>query len=122
MKQKTDYSEQKHAYYEAHKDEIKKRSKEWASENPEKRKAIRHKYHVNNAERESAKDRQWRLDHPGRKRAHYLAESSIPLNAECDYCGKPARDRHHPDYSQPLKVVHLCKKCHGKIHAEEKIG
>ena len=31
-------------------------------------------------------------------------------------CGATEVEAHHPDYSQPLKVLWLCKKCHVNLH------
>ena len=36
----------------------------------------------------------------------------------CVDCGKPAEEYHHEDYSKPLDVEALCKKCH--IRRKEK--
>lgn len=75
--------------------------------------------------------REWRSEHP----QYWLAEQ-IANNAQrdgklhkpacCEGCGLPKRlEKHHPDYSQPLLVVWLCKPCHAiadkirrKIEAE----
>jgi ribosomal protein S27AE len=34
----------------------------------------------------------------------------------CETCGAPETEAHHDDYSQPLAVRWLCKKCHGLVH------
>ena|SRR3990167_2989851 len=40
----------------------------------------------------------------------------IPLNTLCSICHKNyAKERHHPDYSKPLDVLFVCKKCHERI-------
>ena len=39
----------------------------------------------------------------------------------CDYCGELAQ-KHHPDYSKPLLVQWLCKKCHQAFHAIERVA
>ena len=38
---------------------------------------------------------------------------------DCQRCGNPKAQKHHPDYSKPLKVIWLCRKCHNLIHREE---
>jgi ribosomal protein S27AE len=35
----------------------------------------------------------------------------------CEVCGREKVDAHHDDYSQPLKVRWLCRRCHGQHHA-----
>ena len=45
----------------------------------------------------------------------------IPKNYLCEICNKNiAADRHHSDYSMPLKVKLLCKNCHIGLHNEKK--
>jgi 5-methylcytosine-specific restriction endonuclease McrA len=38
----------------------------------------------------------------------------------CSHCGEKAKtEAHHHDYSKPLDVAFLCKKCHGIIHRKK---
>jgi hypothetical protein len=36
----------------------------------------------------------------------------------CERCGKPSSqlDKHHEDYSRPLEVKFLCRRCHKAVH------
>ena len=36
----------------------------------------------------------------------------------CADCGGEKAQKHHPNYSKPLEVVWLCRKCHLKRHIE----
>lgn len=37
---------------------------------------------------------------------------------ECSNCHNSCKpEEHHPDYSKPLHVIWLCKKCHIHLHA-----
>lgn len=35
---------------------------------------------------------------------------------DCEACGKPNAEAHHVDYSQPLNVRWLCRRCHAHEH------
>lgn len=35
----------------------------------------------------------------------------------CQRCGSQHAQKHHPDYSQPLRVLWLCHSCHRTAHA-----
>lgn len=42
-----------------------------------------------------------------------LQAGKLKRKTKCEECGKKTRlEKHHPDYSKPLEVVWLCKKCH----------
>lgn len=34
----------------------------------------------------------------------------------CEQCGHPESQMHHHDYTKPLEVHHLCRKCHDSLH------
>ncbi len=72
--------------------------------------------------------RSWRKDHPltgeARQRANarayarvYTARGLLPI-LPCAVCGAAA-ERHHPDYTQPLQVIWLCKVHHREHHRHE---
>ncbi len=43
----------------------------------------------------------------------------IPKGYLCERCyDKPATNRHHKDYLNPLEVILLCGSCHKQIHLE----
>ena len=45
-----------------------------------------------------------------------LIKAGIILRQPCEICGTENGNAHHPDYSQPLKIVWLCQKHHAEIH------
>jgi len=40
----------------------------------------------------------------------------IPKGTTCFFCSNLAEERHHEDYSKPLIILFVCKKCHRRIH------
>ena len=56
------------AYYQAHRDEILNRYKQWIKEHPEKRREYERRYRLRNPDKALAKNRRkvrrWRLRHP----------------------------------------------------------
>jgi len=47
---------------------------------------------------------------------------NIPLkDKKCNVCGTTSDlQRHHEDYSRPLEIIILCRKCHNKLHQDRK--
>lgn len=53
------------------------------------------------------------------KYCQILARDHYGKATKCMKCGLVAKhgiEWHHPDYSKPLEVIPLCKKCHGLAH------
>ena len=44
----------------------------------------------------------------------------LPRKDRCERCGAGGKgvrlNRHHPDYSDPLRIVWLCTSCHADVH------
>lgn len=47
-------------------------------------------------------------------------ENGIIVKENCRLCGSPDSEMHHGDYSKPLDVSWLCKKCHHEFHVLER--
>lgn len=67
----------------------------------------------------------YRSKNPDKYNAHKLVTSAVacgrllPKNA-CELCGVVCKtEGHHADYSRPLDVIWLCKKCHSSVHVSE---
>lgn len=55
--------------------------------------------------------------------AVYTAIKAGTLTAlPCHFCGKIKTEAHHHDYSKPLDVTWLCRKCHQKFHGLERMS
>lgn len=65
----------------------------------------------------------WRKHHRARLLLNYhLKKGNITKPDVCEICvQKKNLDGHHPDYSEPLKVMWLCRACHATVHREERL-
>ena len=63
-----------------------------------------------------------RLKYPEKKKAagilnRAVATGKLKRSVFCESCGLPAKtEGHHSDYSKPLEVEWLCRKCHVEVH------
>ena len=70
--------------------------------------------------------RQWRKNHPlnaeqrrrrsARTYANVYLKRGILEKEPCAFCGSENSQMHHPDYSQPLKVIWVCETHHRQFH------
>jgi len=68
-------------------------------------------------EKRLARQRAYRAMHPERLKAQQRARRKIKKVRPCEFCGSHEYiQRHHPDYSQPLKIIWCCSVCHHAIH------
>lgn len=76
--------------------------------------------------------RDWRKAHPYQTRsvterfkstvraiANVYQRRGKIIKCPCYFCGDQVAEKHHPDYSQPLLVVWLCRPCHLQVHQFE---
>jgi hypothetical protein len=49
----------------------------------------------------------------------YLNRGKLKKEETCFQCGLPSQEKHHPDYTKPLDVVWMCRKCHWALHRIE---
>ena len=84
------------------------RSRDWVRRNPK---------------RNAATQAEWRRQHPAQAKcyatyAYAVKSGKVTRPAACAECGVTTGvEAHHPDYSQPLAVVGMCKDCHEAHHA-----
>jgi hypothetical protein len=71
--------------------------------------------------------REWQAAHPERREAHIVVGNAIRdgrlAKQPCAFCGTPEPvEAHHHDYAKPLDVTWLCKPCHRRFHALERMA
>lgn len=64
----------------------------------------------------------WYADNKHKQSAHNIVRQAllkgVMTKEPCVQCGNTTTDAHHPDYSEPLKVIWLCRKHHQLLHRE----
>ena len=92
-------------------------NREWRERNPAKVRAIRMR---------AARKHGWRKTpkYPDQRRAQWavyyaLKKGELVRPDACPQCKRHVRvDAHHVDYSKPLEVEWLCRRCHMRRHAD----
>jgi ribosomal protein S27AE len=104
--------EKRRQYYEAKKP---RRAERRDQENEQRRR----KYAANEATRKArlAANKRWRDANPEKQTAerklNRAVKAGLVVKPEaCGRCGRSPVEAHHPDYSEPLVVLWLCRFCH----------
>ena len=50
--------------------------------------------------------------------ANAYLNKGVFKKCECSKCGNPKAEKHHHDYSKPLEITWLCRKCHLDHHKQ----
>lgn len=95
--------------------------------NEERRDYIKEKndrYRENNQIDRTGSTRKYKEIHPERRAAHVKVGNAIRdgklTKQPCEICGIEKVEAHHEDYSKPLDVMWLCKRCHEDWHIEKR--
>ena len=92
--------------------------KEYKHKHPEKVSEWSRRSRQRNPERIAMYRKQYDAIHQEQIKAEKFGRM-IPLASNCQQCGSSTNlERHHPDYSKPLEITTLCKRCHREIHLE----
>ena len=66
-----------------------------------------------------------RLKFPEKAQARLIADraqrAGTLIPEPCSECGEVNVEKHHPDYSQPLKIMWLCRVHHKSLHKAENL-
>lgn len=70
---------------------------------------------------------QFVAEHPQKRAAHIAVGNAVRdgrlMKLPCAFCHSSGKvEAHHHDYSKPLDVTWLCKPCHRRFHALERMA
>lgn len=75
-------------------------------------------------EKRNALKKRWAEENTIKRAAHIITGNAIRdgklIKQPCEKCGELKVEAHHYDYSRPLEVNWLCKKCHAEHHKLER--
>lgn len=100
------------------------RNRQWRLRHPESARERARRHYRRHRERLLAQTQAWKAKYPERVKAHTavriaLMQGKLVKPDGCSACGRARLPRqlegHHEDYSKPLEVTWLCRKCHLKL-------
>jgi hypothetical protein len=101
---------------------FKRYQKQYRDSHRENIKATRKKYLDSHPGIVTKSYTKWRKNNPDKFHAKLYAQRHVPLKEKCEHCGSTEQlERHHFDYSKPLDVTTLCKRCHEAAHVNAAI-
>lgn len=109
---KKDAAEYARKYREEHRNEINERTNKWRKDNLEERRDYQREFMKKNYQKYRAKNNT-------REMTRNAVNRGVLTKKPCEVCGEKIVEAHHPDYSEPLKVVWLCKRCHARLHRND---
>lgn len=81
------------------------------------------KYRQENKEYLSNYVKQYRENNPEKYKAHYTLQNAVREGhiekQPCNVCGSINVEAHHEDYSKPLDIIWLCRRCHIAVHKNQ---
>jgi ribosomal protein S27AE len=99
--------------------------KAWRHKNLERVRELKKTWRQKNAENYRAHANQWNHEHREIKNAHAavyraLKRGLLTRPELCPRCqNKRLVEAHHHDYTKPIKVTWLCRKCHVETHDKQ---
>lgn len=120
-------------YYRKHSEKKKAISREWRQTHPEEVEEQRKKYRERKIELSKTPEykvsmarsrKKYIIANPEKNQAHIILNNAIAsgkiTRKPCEKCGEAKAEGHHEDYSKPLEVIWLCRKCHCNYHKERR--
>jgi hypothetical protein len=144
-----DLREYNREYYRKNRKKLNLKTKLWRKNNVERQREISRRYRENHVELRRQLNKKWAEKHRAERAEYYRKYRKAPRGTNafasvderlrekykpkrkvwnqavkiekkpCIVCGEARSHKHHPDYSKPLEVVHLCALHHKKVHSGE---
>lgn len=109
---------QRKRWVRENRDKVRIAAAAWRNSNRERYAELARRYNSKNKDKVIASVKAWRLANPEKRKAHGAVERAVRRGelkrpAKCPRCKTAGRiEAHHADYTKPLTVQWLCKKCH----------
>jgi len=97
-----------------------KQYQKWKEKNKDALRIYQRKWRKKNKKRLDEYMQQYKQEHSKEIKARNTANNHIVDIQPCELCGNPLAIKHHNDYSKPLEIRFLCRRCHWKLHNEKK--
>lgn len=116
----------KKKYYAENRERIDAEHHKWIDENRDKHNEYTRNWQRRNKEMVYEYTKQYRKNNPDKYKAtsrinHLVEKGKLTKPIACEVCGTVGRvEAHHADYSKPLDVMWVCKKCHYKLDEERR--
>ena len=98
--------------------------REWARKNRDRSRERRRLVVAADPAAESARQRGYREANLDKCAARDAVNNAVKrgdiVPGACSRCPEKKAEAHHPDYEKHLDVVWLCRRCHRKLHREQK--
>jgi hypothetical protein len=108
-------------YSATHRNQIAEVQARWYDRNRERIIERQRAYYFDNREAAGDARRRWCDANPEKILADSVARRAIESGKiekqPCGQCGNPKAEAHHDDYTKPLDVRWLCRRCHRRHHA-----
>lgn len=104
-------------YYYKNKEKFRKYNQKWRNNHKEKYNKSRRKWYQKNKDKTNKWTGEYRKINKEKYNTWMKTRREIEIKGLCQKCKKEkAVDRHHLDYSKPLKIMLLCRQCHINEH------
>lgn len=117
-------NQKSHIYYQNNRVDVIKKNTSYKNEHPEQNKVYSQEYYRRNKVNVLKRTSEYKVLFPEKSKAHQILNDAISLNKLtkdicCEICDSTTRklNGHHYDYSKPLDVIWLCRKCHLALHS-----